>query len=262
MAQIETALNALIVWSTSAPISQNLKLKLQDASNAVKDQLDADPFSCCDTLKTLQELEIVLSKVVSALPPGQQLHLLGLVQQLQALFAEYIACLACTPGPTGATGPQGPQGLRGLTGAQGPTGFFTSNYALIGNTTGIGAIAVNTAIPLNVNAVGPVGTNISHTASNRDIILQPGVYYVAYSASPVDGMNFGIVNGLQLRLNGNLLPLTDSYVSGNDGPFFVQTLTASGIVNVTAPNSILNLVTVLGTINFSGVVTITIFQIA
>ncbi|MEH7220526.1 YncE family protein, partial [Bacillus toyonensis] len=47
VAQIETALNALIVWSTSAPISQSLKLKLQDASNAVKDQLDADPFSCC-----------------------------------------------------------------------------------------------------------------------------------------------------------------------------------------------------------------------
>ncbi|PEO41056.1 40-residue YVTN family beta-propeller, partial [Bacillus toyonensis] len=65
VAQIETALNALIVWSTSAPISQSLKLKLQDASNAVKDQLDADPFSCWDTIKTLQELEVVVSKGVS-----------------------------------------------------------------------------------------------------------------------------------------------------------------------------------------------------
>ncbi|PEO39721.1 40-residue YVTN family beta-propeller, partial [Bacillus toyonensis] len=46
MAQIETALNALLVWSTSAPISQSLKLKLQDAINAVIGQLEADPFSC------------------------------------------------------------------------------------------------------------------------------------------------------------------------------------------------------------------------
>ncbi|PEJ91019.1 hypothetical protein CN688_25345 [Bacillus toyonensis] len=125
MAQIETALNALIVWSTSAPISQSLKLKLQDASNAVKDQLDADPFSCCDTIKTLQALELVISKVVTALPPGQQLHLLGLLQQLDAIFDGYIACLACEPGPAGppgATGAQGPQGNTGATGQPGPAG--------------------------------------------------------------------------------------------------------------------------------------------
>ncbi|PGE38819.1 40-residue YVTN family beta-propeller, partial [Bacillus cereus] len=39
--QIKNALNDLLIWSTSAPISSSLKLKLQDASNAVKNQLDA-----------------------------------------------------------------------------------------------------------------------------------------------------------------------------------------------------------------------------
>ncbi|PEV68048.1 40-residue YVTN family beta-propeller, partial [Bacillus cereus] len=52
--QIKNALNDLLVWSTSAPISSSLKLKLQAASNAVKNQLDANPFSCCDTIKALQ----------------------------------------------------------------------------------------------------------------------------------------------------------------------------------------------------------------
>ncbi|WP_141540829.1 proprotein convertase P-domain-containing protein [Bacillus cereus] len=95
--QIENALNDLLVWSTSAPISSSLKLELQDAINAVKAQLDTNPFSCCDAIKALQALELTLSKVVSALPPGQQLHLLGLLQQLQALFVGYLACLACEP---------------------------------------------------------------------------------------------------------------------------------------------------------------------
>ncbi|WP_217993589.1 hypothetical protein [Bacillus toyonensis] len=102
---LSLALLSLSAWATFAPIPAALKLKLKAAIMKVLDEIHADPFSCCDTIKTLQALEVVLSTVVSTLPPGQQLHLLGLVQQLQALFAEYIACLACTPGPTGAQGP-------------------------------------------------------------------------------------------------------------------------------------------------------------
>ncbi|WP_176549765.1 hypothetical protein [Bacillus toyonensis] len=63
--------------------------------------------------------------MVTALPPGQQLHLLGLLQQLDAIFDGYIACLACEPGPAGppgATGAQGPQGNTGATGQPGPAG--------------------------------------------------------------------------------------------------------------------------------------------
>ncbi|PGO70451.1 hypothetical protein CN980_20795 [Bacillus cereus] len=104
--QIETALNALLVWSTSAPISSSLKMKLQDAINDVKDQLDADPFSCCDTIKALEVFEFVLLQVIDQPLVGIpfKVHLQNLAQQLQALFAEYIACLACTPGPTEPTG--------------------------------------------------------------------------------------------------------------------------------------------------------------
>ncbi|OOR10842.1 hypothetical protein BW897_21015 [Bacillus cereus] len=100
VAQIETALNALLVWSTSAPISSSLKMKLQDAINDVKDLLDAEPFSCCDTIQALQALEVVLSKVVDQPLVGIpfKVHLLNLLQQLQALFAGYIACVACEPG--------------------------------------------------------------------------------------------------------------------------------------------------------------------
>ncbi|WP_180230382.1 Gly-Xaa-Xaa repeat protein [Bacillus cereus] len=120
--QIENALNDLLIWSTCAHISNSLKLELQNAINAVKSQLDANPFSCCDTIKALEALEVVLSEVVSALPPGQQLHVRALLQQLDATFDGYIACLACEPGPQGNTGPQGPQGNTGPQGPQGNTG--------------------------------------------------------------------------------------------------------------------------------------------
>ncbi|MGF9815399.1 collagen-like repeat preface domain-containing protein [Bacillus toyonensis] len=97
--QIENALNDLLVWSTSAPISASLKLELQTAVNAVKDQLEANPFSCCDTIQALQALISVLLKVVQALNIGtlQRVELNALLQQLQALFVGYLACLACTP---------------------------------------------------------------------------------------------------------------------------------------------------------------------
>ncbi|PEE32238.1 hypothetical protein CN271_30350 [Bacillus cereus] len=64
--QIENALDVLLIWSTFAPISNRLKLDLQNAINAVKNQLDANPFSCCDTIQALEWLETVLSKVIIA----------------------------------------------------------------------------------------------------------------------------------------------------------------------------------------------------
>ncbi|MGF9814320.1 hypothetical protein [Bacillus toyonensis] len=98
-------MNDLLVWSTSAPISTSLKLELQDAINAVKIQLDANPFSCCDTIKTLQTFVFVLLQVINQPLVGSpfKVNLQNLVQQLQVLFAGYIACLACEPGPTGPT---------------------------------------------------------------------------------------------------------------------------------------------------------------
>ncbi|PFY53788.1 hypothetical protein, partial [Bacillus toyonensis] len=74
-------------------ISQSLKLKLQDASNAVKDQLDADPFSCCESMQALEDLYIVLVEVVRALNLGipQRLELMSLLQQFQGIISRYIA---------------------------------------------------------------------------------------------------------------------------------------------------------------------------
>ncbi|HDX9614531.1 TPA: hypothetical protein ROY01_005726 [Bacillus toyonensis] len=98
--QIENALNNLLIWSTSAPISPSLRLQLQNAINAVKAQLDANPFSCCDTIKALQAFAFVLLQVIDQPLVGIpfKVHLQNLAQQLQALFADYIACLACETG--------------------------------------------------------------------------------------------------------------------------------------------------------------------
>ncbi|PEA00891.1 hypothetical protein, partial [Bacillus cereus] len=134
-----------------------------------------------------------------------------------------------------------------------------TDYGLIGNVRPIGAVPVNTAIPL-VNAIGPVGPNISHELTDTDILLQPGVYSVEYSADPVYG-NPSTTAGVQLRLNGTLIPLTDSFLLKNAPATSTQILAGGGIVNVTEANSVLNLVTILGDIHFSGIISIRIFKI-
>ncbi|MGG5742077.1 hypothetical protein [Bacillus cereus group sp. IBL03679] len=165
--QIENALNDLLVWSTCAPICNNLKLELQDTINAVQNQLDANPFSCCATIMALQALEVVLNQVLAALQLGrsQQTNLLTLLQQLQALFAGYIACLACEPGATGpagitgATGVTGPTGITGATGVTGPTGI-TGATGVTGPTGITGATGVTgpTGIIGATGVTGPTGT--------------------------------------------------------------------------------------------------------
>ncbi|PFY65496.1 40-residue YVTN family beta-propeller, partial [Bacillus toyonensis] len=83
VSQIETALDNLLIWSTSAPISSSLKMKLQDAINTLKTQLDKNPFSCCDTIKTLQALVLVVLKVIAHPLVGilTKDHLQNLTQQ-------------------------------------------------------------------------------------------------------------------------------------------------------------------------------------
>ncbi|MEH7220945.1 YncE family protein, partial [Bacillus toyonensis] len=102
--QIKNELNSLLIWSTSAPISNSLKLELQNAINAIKNQLDVNPFSCCDTIQVLQAFVFVLLQVIDQPLVGIpfKVHLQNVVQQLQALFTGYIACLACRPEPAGS----------------------------------------------------------------------------------------------------------------------------------------------------------------
>ncbi|WP_170953228.1 hypothetical protein, partial [Bacillus cereus] len=104
-----------------------------------------------------------------------------------------------------------------------------TDYGLIGNVRPIGAVPVNTAIPL-VNAIGPVGPNISHELTDTDIILQPGVYSVEYSASTVEGKGENVIPGVQLRSNGEFLPLTSSFTIANDTWKRSQTLAGGGII--------------------------------
>ncbi|PHF80125.1 hypothetical protein COI63_35850, partial [Bacillus toyonensis] len=68
--------------------------------------LDADPFSCCESMQALEDLYVVLVEIVRALNLGipQRLELMSLLQQFQGIISRYIACLACEPGPTGPTG--------------------------------------------------------------------------------------------------------------------------------------------------------------
>ncbi|MEW9576396.1 hypothetical protein U9K47_13435, partial [Bacillus toyonensis] len=101
--QIKNALNDLLIWSTSAPISISLRIQLQNAINAVKNQLEAHPFSCCNMIQTLQAFVFVLLQVIDQPLVGIPftVHLQNLTQQLQARFSGYLACLACEPGPTG-----------------------------------------------------------------------------------------------------------------------------------------------------------------
>ncbi|OUB11268.1 hypothetical protein BK708_29670 [Bacillus thuringiensis serovar yunnanensis] len=123
------SLNLLVLsaWATFAPISVALRLKLKAAIMKVLDELHADPFSCCDTIKTLQELVSILLEVVQEMNIGtpQRLELFLLVQRLDSVIDGYIACLACEPGPAGpqgATGEPGPAGAIGATGEPGPAG--------------------------------------------------------------------------------------------------------------------------------------------
>ncbi|PEM38420.1 Gly-Xaa-Xaa repeat protein [Bacillus toyonensis] len=212
--QIENALNDLLIWSTSAPITSSLKLELQDAINAVKSQLDAIPFSCCDSIKALEALEVALSKVVSALPTGQQLHLLGLLQQLDAIFAGYIACLACTPGPTGPNLP--------ITAAS--VSFLNLNSQ-----------TVNSLAPINFNETSFL-QNLSFNGSDTLTILTTGVYklefYVSIDSTPTppNPILLAFTKNGNVLLSGNAMGIVTT--GGEISTNLIISLTAGDSIQV------------------------------
>ncbi|TKI78257.1 YncE family protein, partial [Bacillus mycoides] len=96
--QLQVAFDALLLWSTSAPIPSDLKIQLQDAIHDVKTKLEAASFSCCDTLQSLQALLRVLTTIVNKLGLLnllQKVKLLGLLQELQAIVTQSFSCLTC-----------------------------------------------------------------------------------------------------------------------------------------------------------------------
>ncbi|WP_305927832.1 hypothetical protein [Bacillus mycoides] len=99
---LSLALLALSGWANSAPIPVALRLKLKAAILKVLDEIHSSPFSCCESIQALQELELVLLEAIDQ--PFVRIlikdHLQNLVQQFQGIIARYVICLACEPGPT------------------------------------------------------------------------------------------------------------------------------------------------------------------
>ncbi|MEH7221241.1 hypothetical protein V7107_28690, partial [Bacillus toyonensis] len=100
--QLQSTLDDLLLWISSAPISASLKLQLQEAINNVKEQLETDPFSCCDTLQSLETLLRILTTIVNTiglLNLSQKVNLLGLLQELQTILTQSLFCLSCEEEP-------------------------------------------------------------------------------------------------------------------------------------------------------------------
>ncbi|WP_179884398.1 BclA C-terminal domain-containing protein [Bacillus cereus] len=168
-------------------------------------------FSCCDNIKALEALEVLLSNVVAALNLGtsQQTDLLNLLQQLQAIFAGYIACLACEPGPTG---PQGPTGAQGPQGATGATGFLSQVYGNFWSQIATLSISPNSIIPL-INA-NPDNTPGFILSNSQVTVPEDGVYLISYRVTT------SINNAMSctIRRNGINLPgASSSPDSASDG---------------------------------------------
>ncbi|EEM68548.1 MULTISPECIES: hypothetical protein [Bacillus cereus group] len=232
--KIKDALDSLLIWITSALISNSLKLELQAAINAVRNQLDANPFSCCDTIKAFGVLELVLSKVVTVLSLGT---LLNLLQQLGAIFDGYIACLACEPEPNEPT----------------------ATNATIVSTGSVGVVNDNTAIPLANNTVIN-GADIIHSPGSTDITLAPNhTYYVYYSIAGLDMRTTSF--GTQLFLDGiGVVGSVSFSVSATEDPQQF-TNTQAVIINTGTTSSILQLRNISGSPRAAGLVTITIIEL-
>ncbi|NFA59774.1 collagen-like protein [Clostridium botulinum] len=174
-------------------------------------------------------------------------------------------------GPQGITGPTGPQGVTGTTGIQGitgstgpqgitgPTGSL-NNFLVVGRNTYVN-VQANNPIPFTSASYGPTGSYISYTNGSADVILQPGVYFVSYSASPVDGLGGSGYSGVQLKLNSSFIQYSDSWVITSPGPTATQTFNNSAIIEVTTSNSVLNLVAITTDTDFLQTVSLSIIKL-
>lgn len=103
-------------------------------------------------------------------------------------------------------------------------GYFTAPAA---------TVAAAGVIPVSLNRI--IGTSQAITSNGSGVVLQPGVYLVNYSAtaSGEDGASIAVA------LNGTILPqLSQSSATASVN----QNVANSGIITVSAPNSVLTLV--------------------
>lgn len=109
--------------------------------------------------------------------------------------------------------------------------------ANIGYFTNASATAIASQAVIPVNLAKQLGSSI--TSSGTGALLQPGVYKVTYSLTGTSTTTGTSTVGLQL--NGTTQPLfsQSEQVATANNPY---NLSASGLVTVTEPNSILNLI--------------------
>ncbi len=171
-------------------------------------------------------------------------------------------------GEPGAIGPTGPQGIQGLQGPTGPTGggssslevgyFYSTSVtgpsATIATIPGLtptnGSYPGGSVLPLEQTPVLS-GTTFSPSAGGI-LIATPGLYMVYYMVNsdafgsfktPPTGTTLTAANGdgiaVQLLLNGT--PVPGSLSLSSLGGFQTMVVTNQMLVNVTDPNSLLQM---------------------
>lgn len=149
------------------------------------------------------------------------------------------------PGPQGATGPSGPQGPQGPQGLQGLEGgvLGANQYLCVQNAvvpTGSPApfTAINvgstTAPPTNAPGVSTNGTQFT------SFVLQPGAYRLDFGFTNISTWQAG-ANGMVPGLNG-AYPTPLQPTDGGAESWAVM-------IDITQPNSVLQLVTLVGGTN-------------
>ncbi|MGX5576189.1 hypothetical protein ACWKTS_33905 [Bacillus toyonensis] len=245
VSQIETALDNLLIWSTSAPISSSLKMKLQDAINTLKTQLDKNPFSCCDTIKTLQALVLVVLKVIAHPLVGilTKDHLQNLTQQLQVFFAGYLACLICIPDCETTGIFANPTQITINDNA--PASPYPSNIEVTGLCTTITKVIVTlknishpTPAHIDILLVGPQGQTVILMSDAGGVADISSVILTFDDNAPAPLPQLGQIVSGTFKPSNYGGPIPDNFPSPSPAPPYESTLS---VFNGTNPNGIWNL---------------------
>lgn len=161
-------------------------------------------------------------------------------------------------GATGATGTTGATGVTGATGATGPAGGEAQ--ALTAYSVPSAPIADGGAATFDLNGT-QAGGDLSHEAGGTDVTISAaGIYYAQYSAfvTPAGG-TLPVTNTVTFELDGTTVNAGAGIVQFTASTPAKQVV-AAAIIEVTAPPSVLKVISRGGTFIYSGA-TINIFRI-
>lgn len=163
-------------------------------------------------------------------------------------------------GSTGATGAAGPTGATGATGVTGATGPAAETQALTAYSVPSAPIADGGAATFDLNGT-QAGGDLSHEAGGTDVTISAaGIYYAQYSAfvTPAGG-TLPVTNTVTFELDGTTVNAGAGIVQFTASTPAKQVV-AAAIIEVTAPPSVLKVISRGGTFIYSGA-TINIFRI-